>query len=859
MPVSKNRQFAKIASDVNTSGTLTAAAISSDVTLGGATIYASRSNLPSSGNTAGDQAFTTDTNRLYIWNGSGWYNIALLNVAPAISSVTDSDGGTTPFALSAEGAVTTITITAADSDGDPITYTASADSNFSGLATLSQAANVFTVTPLSQDSATTELGTITFTATDGINVASSGVQTFRLRFVSQYWDEAVISLNTSSTNTQDNTILVDRSSNARTITNSGTPIQTEFHPYYDYWSYHFPNGSNQWISIPASSDFNFGAGDFTIECWYRHEPKTVADTDRRYIIHTENASWSGYKWIIYAGFDSNNIEFYTYADYASNGSQPTLTSSSTLEAGKWYHIAVVRNNLTLSLYMNGVLEARSSSYTGNIGDATNIVQVGGGAYSITDRGLAGKVHDLRIVKGTAVYTGGSSVGDNVFSVPSSLLTAIPNTVLLTARSNQFKDLSSSGHTISEGGGAKISTGNPWGQDSEFLPAQNKGSIYSATKNANNATFTSSSALAADFTIEGWFYAESVDGSYTTLWSNGGTSHNSRIILSIGDAGLYHRLYISTLQRPSTSFTNGWMISTNKYALVGRWNHIAIVRDVGKIYFYLNGVKQYMAEWTSQSYVLEYITNTTAMDGNFNVGGLQGWTSDFKVTSSAVYTSNFTLPTAPVGSANADTYLPFDNPDIYDITGNSSSIVVGRPTTSTAQTKYANASMYFDGSDYIRVNNVANVGYNDFTAECWLYSVSGNDKGIIETRSSATGTDGFTLTTFDDGTIRVWSNGALVSTSGLTYRNTWVHVAVVRNSGTWQLFINGTSIGTNTTSINLTNPTMYIGAGTYASGSTVDAFLNGYIEDFQFLVGVAKYTANFTPPTQTQNRSYQAES
>ena len=128
----------------------------------------------------------TDNNRLYIWNGSGWYNIALLNVAPAISSVTDSDGGTTPFVLSTEGAVTRITITAADSDGDPITYTASADSNFSGLATLSQVDNVFTVTPLSQDSATTELGTITFTATDGINVASSGVQTFRLRFVSQY-------------------------------------------------------------------------------------------------------------------------------------------------------------------------------------------------------------------------------------------------------------------------------------------------------------------------------------------------------------------------------------------------------------------------------------------------------------------------------------------------------------------------------------------------------------------------------------------------------------------------------------------------------------------------------------------------
>ena len=148
----------------------------------GVTIYATRDNLPSSGNEAGDQAYVTGNNRLYIWNGSGWYNVALLNVAPAISSVLDSDGGTTPFALSTEGATTRITITAADSDGDPITYEYSADSNFSGLATISQDSSVFTITPFSEDSATTESGTITFTATDGVNIASSGVQTFTLQF-----------------------------------------------------------------------------------------------------------------------------------------------------------------------------------------------------------------------------------------------------------------------------------------------------------------------------------------------------------------------------------------------------------------------------------------------------------------------------------------------------------------------------------------------------------------------------------------------------------------------------------------------------------------------------------------------------
>lgn len=152
------------------------------VSTGGVDVYDSTGLLPYVGNESGAQAFVNSNNRLYIWQGAGWYNVALLNVAPAISSVQDSDAGTTPFALSSEGAVTRITVTAADSDGDPITYSATADSDFNGLATISNSDNVFTITPLSEDSATTESGTITFKATDDVNIASSGVQTFTLVF-----------------------------------------------------------------------------------------------------------------------------------------------------------------------------------------------------------------------------------------------------------------------------------------------------------------------------------------------------------------------------------------------------------------------------------------------------------------------------------------------------------------------------------------------------------------------------------------------------------------------------------------------------------------------------------------------------
>jgi len=168
---------------------------------GGTEIYATRADMPASNNEAGDQAYVTENNRLYIWNGSGWYNVALLNVAPSIQSVLDSDSGTTPFSLATDGTATTITITAQDSDGDPVTYAAVTDVGFDGLATVSQADNVFTITPFSEGVATTTSGTITFTATDGVNSASSGVQTFTLSFplLTPDWSSNEVILYTDTT------------------------------------------------------------------------------------------------------------------------------------------------------------------------------------------------------------------------------------------------------------------------------------------------------------------------------------------------------------------------------------------------------------------------------------------------------------------------------------------------------------------------------------------------------------------------------------------------------------------------------------------------------------------------------------
>ena len=146
----------------------------------GLTVYATKENLPTSGLTSGDQAYVTNTSRLYISNGTGWYSIALTNASPSITSVLDSDGGTTPFTLATDGSATVITVAATDSDGTPLTYNYSVSSGSLNGSTVTQDSSVFTVTPHASNATTFDL---TFTATDGINTATSGANSFTLEFI----------------------------------------------------------------------------------------------------------------------------------------------------------------------------------------------------------------------------------------------------------------------------------------------------------------------------------------------------------------------------------------------------------------------------------------------------------------------------------------------------------------------------------------------------------------------------------------------------------------------------------------------------------------------------------------------------
>ena len=175
MPKSINRKLAEL---VVPSTTTLKESVLDDISAG-VTPYATLDDLPTSNLTLGDQAFVTSNQRLYLSNGSGWYNVAMFNATPNLTVspsgvITLATDGTTP---------TVITLTGTDSDNADanLIYTAESDGSFGGLATLSQDSSVFTITPLAEGSATTTSSTLTFKVSDGISFGT-GTTEFSLTF-----------------------------------------------------------------------------------------------------------------------------------------------------------------------------------------------------------------------------------------------------------------------------------------------------------------------------------------------------------------------------------------------------------------------------------------------------------------------------------------------------------------------------------------------------------------------------------------------------------------------------------------------------------------------------------------------------
>jgi hypothetical protein len=167
-------------------------------------------------------------------------------------------------------------------------------------------------------------------------------------------------------------------------------------------------------------------------------------------------------------------------------------------------------------------------------------------------------------------------------------------------------------------------------------------------------------------------------------------------------------------------------------------------------------------------------------------------------------------------------------------------------------------MSFDGTgDYLTVSSSPQYafGNGDYTIECWLYSGSMANNGLIQISATAGGFSTSTANTIAffvyNSQISAYVGGTAPYGLGPTMTaNTWNHVALARSSGIAKMYINGSLVTAYGTAGAITDTTNYTGTYAVIGGYYSTTYTwNGYIDDLRVTNGIARYTANFTPPTQ----------
>jgi len=534
------------------------------------------------------------------------------------------------------------------------------------------------------------------------------------------------------------------------------------------------NGSSDYLTAANNAAFLFGTGDFTIEAWV-YATSLSGSTN-----NTIACVWASGQNAWFLGINSSNSVIFGYA------AGSTYTFSNTFTTNTWYHIAVARSGTSLKAFVNGVQVGTTQTNSTNI-TSTALLSVGANLDAGPTQYWNGYVSNLRLIKGTALYT-------TTFTPPTQLF-PIANTSLLTCQSPTIIDNSINTFAITVNSTAKTSNFTPFAAYQGFNPAlgaaaggvwtldeaayyQNNRQwpIYdpyfnqttlmlhgNGTNGAQNNTFLDSSSSPLTITRNG----NTTQGSFSpfsqTGWSYNGTAgaycqlNNADYAIGTGDFTIEFWMYCvddstygssafagltgagtltvsmsggsSNARQPYLEFGGTSTAFGTLYGYLNKWTHIAYVRRSGFVTVYQNGVATSAPVSRTQSFpncanlYLARLPTDTAQD-------FRGYMSNYRITKAAVYSSNFTPSTTPLVPVSNTVLLTFQDNRFVDNSALRATVTPAGTASVQAFSPFVPAyitpttySNWFDGTGDYLTWSGSTVGAGEFTFECWFNSTN----------------------------------------------------------------------------------------------------------------------------------------
>lgn len=157
------------------------------------------------------------------------------------------------------------------------------------------------------------------------------------------------------------------------------------------------DGSSAYLSSADDAAFEFGSGDFTIDCRVRFSALPAATT-----IFLAKYTTTGAQRCYFWGWDqpSGNMQF----RYSNDGASSTLLAQPwSPSTDVWYHVAVVRNGGDLLMFVDGFQIGSTDAIAGALFGGSSDLEIG--AFNTGTGGfLDGWLDEIRISKDVARWT-----------------------------------------------------------------------------------------------------------------------------------------------------------------------------------------------------------------------------------------------------------------------------------------------------------------------------------------------------------------------------------------------------------------------------------------------------------------------
>lgn len=319
----------------------------------------------------------------------------------------------------------------------------------------------------------------------------------------------------------------------------------------------------------------------------------------------------------------------------------------------------------------------------------------------------------------------------------------------------------------------------------------------------------------DFTIEGNLFWNDTPDTTRVFWDSGTNVSKGCSINIAPNASNYIGVYINGTLKATFNTVN---------LTINAWNHVAVTRSTsdGKLHCWINGTQI----GTGVTDATSFTANTGAALGSYQDTPStfwNGWMKEVRISNSARYTANFTPSTTQYTSdSSTKLLLHFDTPADCPIA----------------------PAIYFDGTgDYLSIADHADWDSGASGSLTYEAFVQFNATGAQRLFSRDDGGAGNGLSLHYDGAGQILGYIATANVAGswTPVVNKWYHIALVRNSSTVKVYVDGVEKATGTIATAMAYATtLYIGQ---MFNST--QLLTGYMREIR-VSNVARYTTAFTP-------------